>query len=313
MGKLSNLSMNGQSKLTKVFSPHNKTKVRLLPVTLAFLGLLGIGSLLCILSSRLITRSTSSSDKQADYANTLGLNQQQNKLPVAEIARLVTVRIFTQFGAGSGVIIAHQGQTYTVMTCEHVVADSQSDRYTVLTADAVTHPAHRKSIKDQGADLAIVEFESRIPYTVAALGDSDTLSTGERVYASGFPNYQFLDQNDVEDTRDWGTRAFRFTKGEFSLLLPRSLSAGYRLGYTNEVEQGMSGGPVLDESGQVIGINGRLKYPLQGIDVFTFADGTKPSTKLFQQMEALSWAIPITTFRQIAKEDLTKKEVGSRQ
>jgi len=33
----------------------------------------------------------------------------------------------------------------------------------------------------------------------------------------------------------------------------------------------MSGGPVLNQNGQVVG--GRLKYPLQGIDAFTFADG----------------------------------------
>ena len=94
--------------------------------------------------------------------------------------------------------------------------------------------------------------------------------------------------------------------GEVSLLLERSLSEGYGLGYTNEVEQGMSGGPVLNESGQLVGINGRLKYPLQGIDVFTFVDGTKPSIELFKQMEALSWAIPISTFQQLAEVSLTK-------
>lgn len=271
--------------------------MKLLTVTLACLGLLSLGSLLWI---------SYSGDKAEDNANTPGLNQQQNSSPIAEIARLVTVRVFTESGAGSGVIIAHQGQTYTVMTCEHVVADSQSGHYTVLTADGMTHPATRKFINYQGADLAIVQFESKTLYKVAALGDSDTLSSGEQVYASGFPNYQFLNKNDIEDTRDWGTRAFRFTKGKFSLRLKRSLPAGYRLGYTNEVEQGMSGGPVLNESGQVIGINGRLKYPLQGIDVFTFADGTKPSVELFQQMEALSWAIPIATFRQIAQGELTQ-------
>ena len=89
------------------------------------------------------------------------------------------------------------------------------------------------------------------------------------------------------------------------------MSEGYGLGYTNEIEQGMSGGPVLNESGQVVGINGRLKYPLQGIDGFTFADGTKPSIKLFKQMEALSWAIPISTFRQLTEVSLTELNSNS--
>lgn len=70
------------------------------------------------------------------------------------------------------------------------------------------------------------------------------------------------------------------------------------MGYTNDIEQGMSGGPVLDQYGRLIGINGRLKYPPQGIIAFMFADGTVPSKKLFQQMEALSWAVPSATFRQ---------------
>lgn len=291
--------------MTKVFSLNN-AKVRLLPVTLAFLGLLGIGSLLWISLSKRPIRSTSSGDKKSVYTtNNPVLNRQQNSQMIAEIAKQVTVRIFTESGAGSGVIIAHHGQTYTVITSEHVVADSQTGQYTVLTADGMNHPAQRKFIKYQEADLALVQFESKTLYRVAALGNSDVLLTGEQVYASGFPNYRFLSRNDIEDTRSWGTRAFRFTKGEFSLRLQRSLPAGYRLGYTNEVEQGMSGGPVLNESGQVVGINGRLKYPLQGIDVFTFADGTKPSVELFQQMEALSWAIPTATFQQIAQKDMS--------
>jgi S1-C subfamily serine protease len=255
-----------------------------------------------------MTNSTSRAKKGIEhFTSTPSLSQQPSSLPVAEIAKQVTVRILTEPGSGSGVIIERQGQTYTVLTCDHVVADSQGDQYTVLTADGMTQPARRKSISHLGdTDLALVQFESKKLYRVAALGDSNALSAGERVYASGFPNYKFLSQNNVEDTRDWGTRAFRLTTGEASLLLDRSLPEGYRLGYTNEVEQGMSGGPVLNESGQVVGINGRLKYPLQGIDVFTFADGTKPSEELFQQMEALSWAIPITTFRSIAEQNLTQ-------
>jgi S1-C subfamily serine protease len=82
------------------------------------------------------------------------------------------------------------------------------------------------------------------------------------------------------------------------LLLDDSLTGGYQLGYTNDVELGMSGGPVLDQRGQLIGINGWSKYPIQGIDVFRFLDGTLPSPAMFERMEALSWAIPISTFRQ---------------
>ncbi|MEG4492137.1 hypothetical protein [Microcoleus sp. D3_18_C4] len=59
----------------------------------------------------------------------------------------------------------------------------------------------------------------------------------------------------------------------------------------------MSSGPVLDSYGKLVGINGKSKYPLGGIDVFKLADGSVPSQAVFRHMEALSWAIPIDIFR----------------
>ena len=221
---------------------------------------------------------------------------------VAEIAKLVTVRIISEPGAGSGVIIGRSGQTYTVLTNDHVVDDSRDHRYTVLTADGVQHPAVRqREAKFGDIDLALVQFTSDKTYRVAAIGNSASLSVGSPVYAAGFPNWYFDNNgNTVESTRDWGLRAFRLTSGEVEMLPAVSLHRGYQLGYTNRVETGMSGGPVLNQDGEVIGINGRLQYPLQGIRVFTFADGTVPSATQFRQMEALSWAIPIATFQHLS-------------
>ncbi len=218
---------------------------------------------------------------------------------MAAIARLVTVRIFTNPGVGSGAIVARQGDIYTVLTCEHVVADTRDYRYTVLTADGVTHPAEwLRSIRFPDTDLALVQFRSPQSYQVAAIADSKALAVGEPVYASGFPNWHWASENAIQSTRDWALRAFRLTRGTVGMLPERSLPGGYQLGYTNDIENGMSGGPVLDRNGRLIGINGRLKYPLQGISVFAFSDGTMPSEEMFRQMEALSWAVPIARFQQ---------------
>jgi len=220
-------------------------------------------------------------------------------VPVPEIARQVSVRVLSEKDAGSGAIVQRRGQTYTVLTCAHVLAYSRKSSYTILTADGSSHTATRlSSIQFGDADLALLEFTSNRSYQVAALGNSNSLSVGEPVYAAGFPNSESVNLDG--DVGDWGLRTYRLTNGRVGMLLQRSLDRGYQLGYTNEIEEGMSGGPVLDSKGRLIGINGRLKYSLAGIDAYTFADGAVPSQAQFQQMEALSWAIPIATFQEMA-------------
>jgi serine protease Do len=227
---------------------------------------------------------------------------------VEKIAREVTVRILTESVPGSGAIVlqrssSRQGTTYSILTCHHVIADSNKGVYRVLLPDGKIYPARIKSTPQlKGLDLAIVEFDSNTIYRVAKLGNSENLGSDTSVYAAGFPNHHTVNSEQIEDTSDWGWRAFRFTAGKVGAISPQQLPEGYSLGYTNEIASGMSGGPVFNDKGELIGINGRLKYPVQGIDAFVYADGTKPSIEVFQQMEALSWAIPIATYQQVIEK-----------
>jgi S1-C subfamily serine protease len=217
--------------------------------------------------------------------------------PVGRIARQLTVRIISDSGVGSGVIVGRQGGTYTVLTCEHVLDNATDDRFTILTPDGLEHQAQwQRSERFEDADLAIIQFTSNRAYRVAKLRDFRDLSIGDSVYASGFPNWISV-QNQLHDTRQWGLRAFQLTTGSVGMVPEQPLAQGYQLGYTNEIKGGMSGGPVLDQYGQLVGINGRMKYPLLGIQAFVFADKSLPSEELFRKMEALSWAIPITFYQ----------------
>jgi serine protease Do len=233
-------------------------------------------------------------------------SQQQINLPVIEIARQVTVRVLAESGSGSGVIVARKGKIYTVLTCQHVLDVDKGGKYSILSADGKLHEARLKSISNpQKIDLALVQFESQIAYPVVTLGNSKLLTNDAPVFAAGFPNYHTVSKDEIEDTREWGTKAFSFTGGKVSMVLKdKSLPDGYSLGYTNDVKVGMSGGPVLNAKGELVGINGRLKYPIQGIEVFTFSNGAKPSQEMFEQMEPLSWAIPVVIFRQLAEESI---------
>lgn len=219
---------------------------------------------------------------------------------VPVVARQVTVRIFAAAATGSGAIVRHRGETYTVLTCAHIVGEDE--RLTILTADGQKHVGKRqRSPVLSGSDLALVEFTSKKAYQVVAIADAKAIAVGDSIYAAGFPNWQWTSADAVEDTRTWGVKALRVTDGKVAMLPEKSLQEGYQLGYTNEIDPGMSGGPVLDRKGQLIGINGRLKYPPQGIGAFTFTDGSAPSEQMYQQMEALSWAIPATAFWQALK------------
>ena len=233
-------------------------------------------------------RATSISERKSSFQTT------------EEIANQVTVRILSKESSGSGVIISRQGETYTVLTNEHVLKNAKDKDYRILTVDGLIHSSILvKNAMFVGADLAIVKFNTNNNYQVVALGDSSSLSLDDPVYAAGFPNYYFpIDSNVVEATYNWGRRAFRLTVGDVRMLPLKSLREGYGLGYTNEVVDGMSGGPVLNQKGELVGINGKLKYSLQEEEGYLFIDGTRPSQHLFEQMRSLSWAIPSSSFVQ---------------
>lgn len=225
----------------------------------------------------------------------------------AEIANQVTVRILTKFGSGSGVVIKHEGQTYTVLTNNHVVVDSPEDGYEILTTDGNIYLAEQVNcVNGKNLDLALVKFTSPEDYQVVALPKSKVISEGETVYASGFPAWHFVFKGKkltkMEETRNWGVKAFQLKTGTIKMHLDKTLPGGYQLGSTNDVFQGMSGGPTLNQQGELIGINGLLKYPFQGIKAFTFTDGTIPEKEDYLQMESLSWAIPIDNVLDFLKE-----------
>lgn len=253
-------------------------------------------------TSQILPKIDRSLDKFTNPALELLSNRSSANRSVLQIARQVTVRILTNSGSGSGVIVERRGQTYTILTNYHVVADNPDRDYKVLTVDGQTHQAQWLQLARFGnLDVALVQFNSSNSYKVVKVKDSYSLSVGDFVYASGFPAWHFTKQGDtitsLEDTRDWGLKAFHLTEGMVEMLSPKALSGGYQIGYSNDVVEGMSGGPVLNARGELIGISGMLKYPLQGIEAHVFADGTMPSEQLFGQMEALSWAIPFQNFK----------------
>ena len=175
---------------------------------------------------------------------------------VEAIGREITVRIDGGAG-GSGVIVERKDNTYFVLTNHHVVR--YPDRYEIETSDGSRYPVYKMQ-ELPGFDLALVQFQSNKIYRVAELGNSDQLAGGTQVYATGFP----VPGPGREQ------RSYRFSAGQFQRYQPTG-DNGYTMVYNSEVIPGMSGGPVLDGIGRVVGINGRSCSGLRlGIPINSF-------------------------------------------
>ena len=169
---------------------------------------------------------------------------------VAQIAIPTTVQINNIVApnlGGSGVIISKKGKTYTVLTANHVVTNPNSE-YVIRTSKGKEHKV--TAVKgfqnnESGPDLAVVMFESGEEYSVAPISNSDEADIGSGVYISGYPL-------PAEGSKE---REYAFTNGLVSNVRS-SNERGYTMRYDAVTRRGMSGGPVFDVSGRVIGIHG---------------------------------------------------------
>jgi hypothetical protein len=200
---------------------------------------------------------------------------------VNQVAKASTILLAGQ-NPGSGVLIGQQGQTYYVLTAEHVVATE--DEYAVVTSDGETYPLNYGEIRKlPKVDLAVVSFNSPKSYPVAPLGNSDQVVEGDRIFIAGWPA-----------AGEAIPHIYQLTSGEISGIAPRPIIGGYGLVYTNVTRAGMSGGPVFNDSGQVIGIHGLAEGRQVALPGYT---GDASIIKA-----GFNMGIPINTFLRLAPQ-----------
>lgn len=177
---------------------------------------------------------------------------------IRDIAQQITVQVQGAGTSGSGVLIYRTQSKYFVLTAKHVVSSTQSgEEAYIRTHEGQLHPIQTESILSlSGVDTALVSFESDRDYPLATVGRSTELVETDTVYVSGFP----LPGNAITES------TFTITKGVISGL--GVYERGYGLVYDSVTQAGMSGGPVLNASGQLVGIHGLAEGErLQGIPV----------------------------------------------
>ena len=143
-------------------------------------------------------------------------------------------------GLGSGVIVRRAGNTYYILTNHHVAGSASK---IIVKLDDGREFDGKLVGGDERKDIALVSFESKdSSIAVAAIGDSDTVQPGDIVFAVGSP------------------------LGYVSTLTQGVVSAvgrnGGPSGNINDfiqtdaaINQGNSGGPLVNIYGEVVGIN----------------------------------------------------------
>ncbi|MGF1542351.1 MAG: serine protease [Pleurocapsa sp.] len=219
--------------------------------------------------------------------------ERSHTVEVNNIATEISVKILGANFLGSGFILQRQNQEYIVITNQHVLRAGELP-YKVQTPDGEIYQAKIISNSDlTNYDLAALQFKStKVVYKTATIGNSSQLKVGEAIFAAGFPH----DDNSISPARSselfLGLDGFVLKQGRITIFLDKALEEGYQIGYTNDVKKGMSGGPLLNSSGEVIGINGKHAFPLWEAPDF-YQDGSQPCAPLQELITRSSLAIPI--------------------
>lgn len=169
---------------------------------------------------------------------------------LADIAKSITVRIEGASTPASGVLIERKGTRYTVLTAWHAVsAQNPEEELAIYTSDGLQHQLKRGSItRVDRLDLAVLTFTSRNSYQIARRNITKP-RTGASIYLYGYP----------AATTSVPMRISRGTPGHIVAASEKQSLNGYELMYSTQMPSmtGMSGGPVLDAEGNLIGIHAR--------------------------------------------------------
>ncbi len=201
-------------------------------------------------------------------------------------ARNGVVRIFaydSETGAGatgSGFGVGTVGEetqffvtNWHVITCDGEYPVGKMDVYILLTNDAITQDSEGLSFDpsemirceviyaaDQYPDVAILKAERKVPDRVALrLRSSRDLPIASKVYSLGYPSAADTTSISYEEQTAYyyaDVESVHINGGVVSKLAAFELFNGtYCVEHDAHINNGNSGGPLVDEDGNVVGIN----------------------------------------------------------
>ena len=148
----------------------------------------------------------------------------------------IDAKIKNGTSSGSGCIVSSKG---LILTSSHVVLES--NEITVRTSDGSEYKAEvvKKTGKDN--DLTLLKINSDKPFKTIVLGNSAAVKVGQKVLAIGNP--------------------FGFNGTLTQGIVSRIDTKRNKIQTDAAINPGSSGGPLLNTSGEVIGINQAIYNP----------------------------------------------------
>jgi len=227
---------------------------------------------------------------------------------VVSIVTNVTVNsIFgtaSQQAAGTGIIVSSDGY---IMTNKHVVADANSIE--VVASDGTTYTKVSLVGTDPMNDIAYLKIDGAASLSAATLGDSSTVRVGQRVIAIGNSLGQY--QNTVTDG---------IISGKGRPITAGSSSGGGSSETLTDLLQtdaainpGNSGGPLLNHSGQVVGINTAVAANAEGIGFAIPINAAKGTLKAVLAGKGVQRAYLGLRYVQITADLAKKYDLATRQ
>lgn len=169
------------------------------------------------------------------------------------------VRVVGGYSEGTGFFIAPD----QVITNFHVIADEPSPKIIFPDGNFVTP---NKIIGDKDEDMAVLFTDKKYPDMVLSLPERVVLQADEPLIAAGYPLGTDLTGNAT------------LVKGRFvDFRKSKQMPVAY-IQTDISLVKGMSGGPLLDQCGQVVGIN---TISLAGLSLFISGDWAKTGISKF--------------------------------
>lgn len=228
------------------------------------------------------TPTKNENDSTENKEGTLTPKQIYNKVYESSVGVLVyTSNQQTVYSEGTGIVMGENadGNATYIITCAHVI-DVANPKILVQTEDGTQYDAIVVGL-DVKTDIGLIRV-SATGLKAAEFADSDTLGVGDYVYAIGNPG---------------GTQFFgSFTNGMVSAIgRPVDSPVGYEVSciqHTAPINPGNSGGALVNEYGQVVGIN---------------------SSKIAaEDYEGMGFAVPSATVKEIVDELIAHGKVTNR-